>query len=377
MFAKRSFILIGVLLVALPVPGAELWVAPAVQSPDTEVGDWAVTAGGRTHFSFAIPNDMLALSSAKVVLIGKNNKETDADVYLSIAQNGLRHDDFTASLVIDPVICVADEIMEVDVTSIFPATLYPGEDYASIYFSTKFAGVVGMRFQYESVVADGLATETAARVAGDDALQSALDAEISARISADETEALIRQAADEILLAQISADMDTDPTNELITSLALVGSELQISEGGGSHSVELSSLSGVPFFPYIFAGTYIAQGDTEYVVPDHSAIYTSTVYETGIPGTFVGMVTHTYTYSGSQYAQPETYTLRVANSDTGLSCVGRNCAVWDPPVPVTASSSISVKVEVPLTDICVESGGNTGCAGIWPTITLYFVPEVP
>jgi hypothetical protein len=97
MSVKTSFILIGVLLVSLPVAGGELWLAPAVDPPGKEVGDWAVTGGGSTHFSFAVPADMSALSSVTVVVIGKNNKTTLVDLYLSISENEERHNLYTDS----------------------------------------------------------------------------------------------------------------------------------------------------------------------------------------------------------------------------------------------------------------------------------------
>jgi hypothetical protein len=188
MSKKLSLLLVVVLLAAIPVTAAELWVAPAIDPPDTEVGDWAVTAGGRTHFSFALPDDMNALTSVKVVLIGKNDKKSSADVYLSIAMNEERYDEYTDSTLLW-FSSYADEILEVDVTSIFPAKLVAGIDYVSLYFSTKFARVVGLRFTYESVVsvvADDLAAEIRARQGGDDALESALDYEATVREERDD-----------------------------------------------------------------------------------------------------------------------------------------------------------------------------------------------
>ena len=237
MFAKRSFILIGVLLVALPITAAELWVAPAADPPDTEVGDWAVTAGGSTHFSFAVPADMSALSSVKVVVIGKNNKDTLVDLYLSISENEQRHDLHTDSILGVEITCVADEFMEVDVTDIFLVTppLNPGVDYVSLYFSTKFARVVGLRFIYDANTAlqSDLDAEETAREAADTALQNALDAEEAARI-----------AGDLGLQAQINSDHDRIPFNELISDFGLDGSLLQITEAGTPHQVDLGGLVG-------------------------------------------------------------------------------------------------------------------------------------
>jgi len=48
---------------------------------------------------------------------------------------------------------VKGEMLEIDVSSIFPAGMFPGVDYASLVFRPKnkanYAKVVGLRFQYE------------------------------------------------------------------------------------------------------------------------------------------------------------------------------------------------------------------------------------
>ena len=116
-FPPSIFIPILLLLAHTPGLGDELWVAPAIDPPDIEVGDWAVTETTQAHFSFAIPDDLLTFASAKVVLLGKNNKDTSYDLYLSITRDGAAHDAVTASD-LDPAVIslVRYEFLEVDVT---------------------------------------------------------------------------------------------------------------------------------------------------------------------------------------------------------------------------------------------------------------------
>lgn len=149
-----SAFFIFILLTVHVAWGAEIWVSPAVDPADTAVGDWAATNSTRAHFSFAVPDDFSGFVSAKVVMIGKNDKDTTADVFLSISQNALRYDDFTDALFSLPLSLKSSELIEVDVSSVFPA-LNAGSDYASLYFESKFAHIVGLRLEYNSILADG------------------------------------------------------------------------------------------------------------------------------------------------------------------------------------------------------------------------------
>src|SRR6056297_2236653 len=87
---------IVIVFVALPATAAEIWVAPADKS-DHEVGDWGVTNNGEARFTFAIPDDLVELTSAQVVLLGKKDRNLSYDVALSISQDGLAQDTITAS----------------------------------------------------------------------------------------------------------------------------------------------------------------------------------------------------------------------------------------------------------------------------------------
>jgi hypothetical protein len=130
----------------------EIWVAPEKKDPDKAVGNWAVTKDGDTHFSFALPDNMTDFLGAKVVVIGKKDKDITYDLHISVAQNMQRHDAISYSLTDLLETLVKDELLEIDVSSVFPDPLYPGYDYITLHFKADKKGevrIIGMRFQYD------------------------------------------------------------------------------------------------------------------------------------------------------------------------------------------------------------------------------------
>jgi hypothetical protein len=246
---RGLYILIGLLLVALPVTGAELWVAPAIDPPDTEVGDWAVAGKGRTHFGFAVPADMSELLSVKVVVIGGDDTDTEVDLYLSVAQNTTRHDEYTTSVEGTLLTCYAGRLMEVDVISIFPSNLIPGQDYVSLYFDAKDTQVLGLRFIYDDVFTDDLAAEAEAREAADAALQLVLETEGAARGAADAT---LQSALNAEIAARIEGDTALQAALNLqgsISDLVLACIEAFEACGGpGSSGAQCDDTDGDGFF---------------------------------------------------------------------------------------------------------------------------------
>ena len=166
------------LATATPVLANELWVTPAKKHADKAVGDWAATRFGDTHFSFGIPDNFDGFLGATVVLIAKESGEISYDLHLSISQDALSHDDFTDSIQDLPAVVVKGQLLELDVSAIFPSDLVAGVDYASLHLNARhgrghrdgdddddddrpqggsnLAQVIGLRFQYEGPVgADG------------------------------------------------------------------------------------------------------------------------------------------------------------------------------------------------------------------------------
>lgn len=139
------------------IPGVvsanEIWVVPGDRLAKKKVGDWATTHMGKTVFSFAVPDNMTDFLGAKVVIIPKRTRDITYNLYLSVSADGEPHDGTTFEELDVPASMVAGEMLEIDVSSIFPAGLVPGADYISLVFKAKNSvsrvRVVGLRFQYE------------------------------------------------------------------------------------------------------------------------------------------------------------------------------------------------------------------------------------
>jgi hypothetical protein len=150
LWAAAAGLALVLILVAMPAAADEMWVAPGDKA-DHEVGDWGVTNNGEARFSFAVPDDLASLTSAKVVLLGKKTKDVDWQANLSISQDGTPHDAFSSS-VSGTVAMTAGDIAEVDVTAAFPPALAAGVESAGLAFQGLQNGdlhVVGLRIAYE------------------------------------------------------------------------------------------------------------------------------------------------------------------------------------------------------------------------------------
>ena len=155
------------LLLAVAAPPAtadEMWVHPAQQGAggdddsdsDSDAGggssglDYALTPNGKANFSFSIPEELEALVSAEVVLLGKKDRTLDWEASLSVSEDGSPQDLYTASG--SGAVAVLDGfISEVDVTSLFPAALEGGVDVAGLRFDLHPPGhvqIVGLRLIY-------------------------------------------------------------------------------------------------------------------------------------------------------------------------------------------------------------------------------------
>jgi hypothetical protein len=161
---------IALILVATPSLADEIWVTPAVVPAEKEVGNWAVTDRGDTHFSFAVPNDLSVFAGAKVVLIRKEDMEITFDLSLSLSRDGLPHDVFTDAMAdLGPEMLLKNQLREIDVSAIFP-DFDPGMDYVTLHFRAKDRDhcrkkkhtndrrrpkdirIIGLRFQYDTDV---------------------------------------------------------------------------------------------------------------------------------------------------------------------------------------------------------------------------------
>ena len=142
-------------VLAMPAVSAanEIWVTPGDTLASKNRGAWATTRQGRTRFSFAIPDNMTAFLGAKVAVIPTRTMDITYDLHLSASSDGESHRGFEDDQVDLPASMVKGEMMEIDVSSIFPLGLLPGADYVSLVFhpnrKADYVKVVGLRFQYE------------------------------------------------------------------------------------------------------------------------------------------------------------------------------------------------------------------------------------
>lgn len=149
---------ITLILTTTPALADEIWITTEASGKGAgkKVGNWAVSDDGDTRFTFAVPDNMKTFVAAKVVVIGKKDKDILYDLSLSISQNGQRHDDFTDDTFKElPALVFKDELLEIDVSLPFERIIefFPGEDYIALHFKAdkkRDVRVLGLRFQYEA-----------------------------------------------------------------------------------------------------------------------------------------------------------------------------------------------------------------------------------
>jgi len=129
----------------------EIWVAPS--EPETTYGNWGVTNSGDAHFSFGVPDNMSSFTSAKIVIISSKHLNFKYVVNITVASSGQSYKNGAESELNNQDNATAKELYEIDVSSIIPSTLVPGQDHISIYFSPHpgdlpYIRVVGLRFAY-------------------------------------------------------------------------------------------------------------------------------------------------------------------------------------------------------------------------------------
>lgn len=93
----RALLVFALAIFAIPLKANELWVAPAKNTADRLIADFAV-ADKKAHFGFGVPDNFNGFTKATVLLIGSKDQEIRYDLTLSISQNlgqrhGFRHGD--------------------------------------------------------------------------------------------------------------------------------------------------------------------------------------------------------------------------------------------------------------------------------------------
>lgn len=158
---RRVFAALYLSVVLASTQAATLWVAPANVNTRTVLGLWVVTKSGRATFSFALPDDVAELLSAKLVLMPSADAKIDYRVRLALTQEGLSGDDYTDVMAGNNVKLVRHQTVEIDISSVIPPVemLVPGRDYLTVGFVARStddarfaeaANVLGLRLEYEA-----------------------------------------------------------------------------------------------------------------------------------------------------------------------------------------------------------------------------------
>ena len=174
-----EILITGGLALALLMPPAaaaqnvrtELWVNRATTGLALTNGNWAVAKEGEVRFGFPVPSNMSQFLGAKVVLIPRATEVANYSLDISITRNGQPLDLYTQTLTGLSIPGTEDTILEIDVTSVFPAgaSLAPGSDYVALRLASTGSGVgkgktavnanpiqvVGLRFEYEETPGPG------------------------------------------------------------------------------------------------------------------------------------------------------------------------------------------------------------------------------
>jgi Chaperone of endosialidase len=191
------------LLVVLLVPftaaraaADEIWVAPTSQQ---DVGGlqiasnalWPVTPIGAVRFAFAIPDNLQAFQSAKIVLIPHApGGAATLNVFICPAENGGAVIGACAGPLAQPFTGVTNQLLEVDISAmVAPRVGTPGATYLAVFAftspTTLTDHVAGLRFAYTPVPPGNVATlaantftgtQTAPAFVGDGANVTAVNA---------------------------------------------------------------------------------------------------------------------------------------------------------------------------------------------------------
>ncbi|PQO38847.1 hypothetical protein C5Y96_02965 [Blastopirellula marina] len=129
----------------------ELWVAPNIDS--RSLGDWRITPNGNARFLFGVPVDLQSVTGAVVVAVANSTTSTAYDLSVSAASSSESYETAETQFSgVGPITTTQNELIEIDISSMIPASVEAGVDSLSITFSpTQLASlrIVGLRFFYE------------------------------------------------------------------------------------------------------------------------------------------------------------------------------------------------------------------------------------
>jgi hypothetical protein len=153
-----SFVILASFFSITSALANEIWVTPAPSALVTALpsGNWPVSTSPWVTFSFAVPHNMTAFESAKLVVIGKVSTTVTYSLGLSIAGNGDPQNYYTDSATGLKAKVTKNQLQEIDISTYIPTDsggfkIEPG-DYIgmSVQFPIPIAvNLLGLRFQYE------------------------------------------------------------------------------------------------------------------------------------------------------------------------------------------------------------------------------------
>ncbi len=157
------------------VSAEELWVPPThLTVPAIHSFPWPTTTAGFASFSFAVPDDFAAFTSATIAVIPRSDFDGTFDVYGSVGRDGETTEGSFFQDLGTPVTLTAGEMAEIDITALLGGQLdasSAGSDYVSVFFwfpsspALERGNIVGMRFVYDTIpvigaqIEDGAITE--------------------------------------------------------------------------------------------------------------------------------------------------------------------------------------------------------------------------
>ena len=160
----RVFTALILLSVLASAQAATLWIVPANLSPRPALGLWPVTNTGRANLSFALPDDVAEIVSARLVLLPSADAEIAYRVRLALTREGRAADHYTDEITGVNVELVRGQVVEIDISSVIPPVkmLVPGRDYLTVGFKARStdgapriaeaANVLGLRLEYKAEI---------------------------------------------------------------------------------------------------------------------------------------------------------------------------------------------------------------------------------
>ncbi len=168
-FRARAVILTALIVSAAKAEANEIWVLPApAEGGFRDTASRAPSLAGDARFTVAVPENMTAFLAARVALVvdrgsahasdapshrGPDDSSFLYDLSLTVTRQGAPLDVVALEREdLGPVTAPAHQLVEVDVSDVFPGDMVPGSDYVTLVFRTRpseHVRFLGLRFIFE------------------------------------------------------------------------------------------------------------------------------------------------------------------------------------------------------------------------------------